>query len=264
MEDAVYGRGAQTDVVVTGHRLALTRRDMRTLKAGSWLNDEVVNMWVALLNDWKAKDAKAGADATAAASSSSSSTPGTAASSLPAPPAPSPPRLPVAYIPNSFFLERLTVKGAGYDYSTVKNWTKSAKADIFGACDAVIIPRNASNVHWTVIYVDMIGKTITHLDSLGQATRDCEAVLKWLGDEHKDKKAPGPPFQAEEWTILPPPGDLPQQLNGCDCGAFLCAFAFYCVQGRIPTTAADFSQDDIPAFRMAIAASIMAQRIMGV
>jgi sentrin-specific protease 1 len=132
--------------------------------------------------------------------------------------------------------------------------------DVF-ACDGVIVPRNIGNTHWTCLYLDMRAKAAYHVDSLGSAGKDaCETLLRWLADEAADKKAGDGWADTSAWRIVGCPPDAPRQENGCDCGAFTCATAFFLAQGRLPT-GADVPQAAIPAFRLAMARAIRTQAL---
>ncbi|KAK2562098.1 Sentrin-specific protease 2 [Acropora cervicornis] len=49
------------------------------------------------------------------------------------------------------------------------------------------------------------------------------------------------PFDLSEWKLAAPK-DIPEQLNGCDCGVFACKYAEYLSRGA----KFDFDQEDIP------------------
>ena len=87
------------------------------------------------------------------------------------------------------------------------------------------------------------------------------AVLRWLRDEAKDKKG-DEAYSTAGWKLRGPPRSLPRQDNDDDCGVFASMFIFYLAQGVIPTKG-DFSQKDIPALRLAIAAMILRTNVEG-
>ena len=53
----------------------------------------------------------------------------------------------------------------------------------------------------------------------------------YLKDEHSDKKA-GAQFDLSNWNCLHVK-DIPQQMNGSDCGMFTCKFAEYLSRGKL-------------------------------
>ena len=236
VRNAVSLNGSEKEVIVEGHKVSITRKDLRTLRDNGWLNDEIVNMIGNLVKDFIEK--------------------------IPNELEPKPKddgRVPKIYLPLSFFVSKLMSDTLEiYSFDNVKRWTTRAKKDIF-ACDFVIFPRNISNTHWACVFLDMKKKIIWNLDSLGSSDKDfCEIMLKWLQDEHFDKKKSVLPIN--DWTIKGPPADLPRQNNGVDCGVFLCMFAYFLSQGRIPTTK-DFSQKEMPHIRKLVTLWILDQKI---
>lgn len=58
----------------------------------------------------------------------------------------------------------------------------------------------------------------------------------YLNEEHKDKK--GSPYDLSDWNFLHNK-NLPQQMNGSDCGMFACKYAEYLSRGK---TSFNFNQ----------------------
>lgn len=56
-------------------------------------------------------------------------------------------------------------------------------------------------VHWCLSLIDFREKRISYLDSMGGRNQAClDALLKYLHDEHRDKK--GQPFDAAGWATV--------------------------------------------------------------
>ena len=229
VNNALSLSGWEKEVIVEGHKVAITRKDMRTLRDNGWLNDEIVNMVSNLVKDFLEKPGEGG-------------------------------RLPKIYLPLSFFTSKLLGDTTYiYGYDNVKRWTTRAKVDVF-ECDFLVFPRNITNTHWACVFMDMKNKIIWNLDSLGSSDREfSDVLLRWLRDEHFDKKKSV--LNTKDWKMQGPPKDLPRQNNGVDCGMFLCMFVYYLAHGRIPTTTKDFSQRDIPNLRKLVALWIIQQKI---
>ena len=68
-------------------------------------------------------------------------------------------------------------------------------------------------------------------------------LLRYLGDEHTERKTPGV-FDPDEWEMITHQAS-PRQLNCSDCGVFSCLFCCYLAT----ETAFDFTQEDIPLIR---------------
>ncbi|CAM9891796.1 unnamed protein product, partial [Chrysoparadoxa australica] len=181
---ALHG-GPANEMLVTLHNAELTRAKMRCLLPATWLNDEVINLYIKLIADRDVR--RVAAD----------------------------PSHKPSYLPNSFFLSKLLEKGT-YNYAGVKRWTRKAKVDVF-ACSKVILPVNVNNMHWCLAVVWVQEKRIQYYDSMGGSGMTyLKALLRWLGDEMKDKKSQS--FDETGWELVPSQPGTPQQANGCDCG----------------------------------------------
>lgn len=87
----------------------------------------------------------------------------------------------------------------------------------------------------------------------GSGTVHVDALLKYLQDDHMDKKGVPLP-DADQWTLQTCiRNDTPQQYNGADCGMFSIMFADF-LSDDLPLT---FQQDHMPVLRKKVCASIM-------
>ena len=68
------------------------------------------------------------------------------------------------------------------------------------------------------------------------------ALASYLEEEHRDKR--GSSLDTSDWSKVIAK-EIPQQMNGSDCGMFTCKFAEY-ISRRARFT---FSQTDMPYFR---------------
>lgn len=85
----------------------------------------------------------------------------------------------------------------------------------------IFCPINLSDVHWTVIVINMEHKTISYYDS-GHDTdyTKLNGMLQYLKDEHMEKM--GTPL-GDGWSVHGcDPRSCPWQSNGFDCGVFVC------------------------------------------
>lgn len=161
----------------------LTRRDLATCyQPLAWLNDEVINAYLAIIIDFLRRTSDASSN-----------------------------EQPRHHAFNSFFFSNLRDKG----YSSVRRWAtraKIGKENLLGV-EIVLVPIHHHS-HWTLCVVRPAARTIEHFDSLGGMSRAHVALIKnWLQQELGDK------YVEEEWTVLP--SRSPQQDNGSDCGVFL-------------------------------------------
>lgn len=175
-----------------------------------------------------------------------------------------PPAIRAMIVWSSFFWTKLIednkvagrVVEKGYTYGNVRRWTTRLKNVDVRDCAAIVVPINHSNTHWALAIIQPQDHAIFYMDSLapGPADRVTRNLLRWLRDEVQDK------FKAEldtgDWTVVHYTEDqVPQQNNGCDCGAFLCLFAFFAsigLHGVMP-----FRQKHITQLRRFIGHSLL-------
>jgi sentrin-specific protease 1 len=165
---------------------------------------------------------------------------------------------------NSFFIEKLFHSNKEYHYQNVQRWTK--KFDIF-SMKRIFFPINISNTHWTLAVIHMNKKRIDYYDSMsGSGRLYVTGLLRWLKDEAKAKK--NMDLNVSEWTVHDGNdiiqlgqahsddeliGNVPQQLNGSDCGVFTVICADF-LSDDLPLS---YSQNDMQFFRRKIAADIV-------
>jgi sentrin-specific protease 1 len=166
------------------------------------------------------------------------------------------PNAKACYFLNSFFFAKLMGDDArSYSYRGVQRWTKTNGVDLF-AKRFILAPINVGNMRWCLAAVDMHLKTVRYYDSMaGPGWVYLRALLRYLGDEHQDKK--GVRFDAAGWTMVATTRNTPQQLNGFDCGVFASYCAHYISLGVRPA----FSQADMPHLRRRMMADILAKKI---
>ncbi|KAJ9594545.1 hypothetical protein L9F63_027471 [Diploptera punctata] len=94
--------------------------------------------------------------------------------------------------------------------------------------------------HWCVAVADVREKTLKYYDSLEAAIDKCLKILmKYLTDERVARKVPVHVWKTENAQ------NLPQQMNGSDCGVLSCMYAEFICRNADFT----FAQKDIPYFR---------------
>ena len=91
--------------------------------------------------------------------------------------------------------------------------------------------------------IDFRDKSIRYYDSMGGNNSKCLSALRqYLEDESLDKKKQT--YDTSSWK-LECAKNIPQQMNGSDCGVFSCMFAEYICGNKKIT----FTQQDMPYFR---------------
>nr|XP_023654773.1 sentrin-specific protease 1-like [Paramormyrops kingsleyae] len=160
------------------------------------------------------------------------------------------PHLPSVYTFNTFFYPKLRSSG----FSTVRRWTK--KVDIFSS-DILLVPIHLG-VHWCLSVVDFRKKRITYFDSMGGSNDEaCKILLKYLEQESHDKR--GQQLGTSSWVLESKKrNEIPQQMNGSDCGMFTCKYAEYITKDR-PIT---FTQKHMPYFRRRMVWEILNRKLL--
>jgi hypothetical protein len=195
------GAGHDGDIIVqvgsSGHKV--TRLAMRSLKPEAWLKDEVINTFFHLLSLRDGELCKNDV------------------------------RRKRNGFFNSFFMTKLLNEGHAtrsgeYEYGNVHNWSTRfvPEEDIFKV-DKLFFPINVERQHWVLAVADISNQKIQMYDSgqrynyksIGKNGFVClEIILRYLKDEHLDKKKTPLP-NANCWRLIPYcQSDIPQQSNG--------------------------------------------------
>lgn len=160
---------------------------MVCLQPSTWLNDEVINFYMEMLNDRNKAHHKK------------------------------------SHFFNSFFVERLLKTDKKYTYTNVQRWSK--KFDIF-ELDKIFFPINIDNMHWTLALVEPQLKLIHYFDSMrGKGEFYMKGLMRWIKDEAKDSKRatkgwPRMDPKEMDWELVSHSNEIPQQGNSFDCGMF--------------------------------------------
>ena len=216
-------QGPRTEqVLIEKFNIPMTRAKISCLRPETWLNDEVINYCMSMLEE---RDINLSAKY--------------------------PSRKKSHYF-NSFFVEKLLGPGhRKYAYKDVERWT--SRFDIF-ELDKIFIPINISQTHWTLAVVFMQLKEIHYYDSMnGEGRKYKQAILKWLIDEASSKKSFT--LDARAWK-LKSMKDCPQQQNGFDCGGYLIMAANF-ISDNLPVLEAYYGQRHMSLFRMKLCSYIL-------
>uniref|UniRef100_A0A1W7RD34 Ubiquitin-like protease family profile domain-containing protein n=1 Tax=Agkistrodon contortrix contortrix TaxID=8713 RepID=A0A1W7RD34_AGKCO len=160
------------------------------------------------------------------------------------------PGFPVLYAFSTFFYSKLSSMG----YNAVKRWTK--EVDLFQH-DIILVPIHI-RLHWALVIIDLRRKTIKYFDSMGQnGIRICMRLLQYLQEESKAKK--NLDINVSSWILYSmKPHEIPQQLNGSDCGMFTCKFADFVTRDK-PIA---FTQFHMPYYRKKMVWEILHQQLL--
>ena len=223
-------RGPPSEQVVVEHfDIPVTRRLFHALSPYTWLNDEIINYYMSLLQDrcnkllshYKAEGVR--------------------------------PEYRRSHFFNNFFVNKLLDNEFGrYHYPYVRRWSK--KFDTFEQ-DKIFCPVNIKDTHWTLAVIYVQDRRICYYDSMGgEGRRYVDGLFQYVKDEHEDKKKRPLP-DPESWELVyGSRRSCPQQENGTDCGVFtICNADFLSDNLKL-----DYTQDDVTRFwRTKIAVSIL-------
>lgn len=220
----------EPDEVVLRHepsKVRLMGNDLARLNCGCWLNDEIINLYMRLLQERDTRLHAAGGMET----------------------------YPKCHFFNSFFLTKLYKDTGKYDYESVRRWTAPGRLKAIGQsrtsildCDKILVPVNQGNVHWVTAVIDIKNKKFEYFDSLrGEDSTCLNHLSQYLMDEYKNKRNEERP-DILKWPRVYPKS-IPEQVNGYDCGIFLILFADYLSK----SAKLNFSQKDIENFRVKLA-----------
>ena len=153
---------------------------------------------------------------------------------------------------NPFFYTTLKQRG----YEGVKRWSSRAKigGNDLKTVEYVFIPCNPTKVHWTLVVVSPVRKTIEVFDSMhGDMLDKVDTTKKWLKGEY------GRSYVDSEWTVIEDPryggrGKGPTQNNPNDCGVFTVTTAKMLVLGVDPMAV---SAADMPLQRQRVVAELL-------
>ncbi|NXA41338.1 SENP2 protease, partial [Eudromia elegans] len=157
---------------------------------------------------------------------------------------------PTLYAFSTFFYPKLVSGG----YKAVRRWTRNV--DLFKQ-DIIVVPLHL-RVHWALVVIDVRKKSIKYFDSMGKkGDKICETIFQYLQEESKEKRNLELSFS--EWVLRSmEPHEIPQQLNGSDCGVFMCKYVDYISRDK-PIT---FTQNNMPYFRRKMVWEIIHRQLL--
>jgi sentrin-specific protease 1 len=147
VSSALGNEGPDHELLQTVANIPIRRRDMRTLRPRKWLNDEVINAYLKLLESELAER----------------------------------PNLPRTYIAPTLLYTKLAQGPRGYYFDGVRRWTRRWNVD---EMERVIVPICVHNSHWVLAVIHLPQRTLEYYDSLGGD--DGKTIFRnltdWLAD----------------------------------------------------------------------------------
>ena len=219
-----WGKGNCNDVLSKIGLQRIKRSDLRRLQEGNWLNDEVINAYMILLQERNVRDMKND-------------------------------EIGRMHFFNTYFYEKLAGReNDDYKFANVQAMTQKMEYSLF-ECEKIIIPI-CQNHHWILAVINIKKRCIFVLDSMNLSNDSyITKLLRYIVDEFNDKakyRVMTTNLNQNHFTlqgIL----NVPQQQNNSDCGVFTCKFADFESRNR----ELSFDQSHMIYFRQRICAEIM-------
>jgi sentrin-specific protease 1 len=189
-------------------KVEVTNAAMARMKPGTWLSDEPINAYMAMLQDRDHSWTRRGiADR------------------------------PRTLFLSTFFVEKL-MEGNVYDYEKVRRWTSERRFRRVGIdhiksiadVDKIVFPINLGNSHWVLAVANVRNRRVEWYDSMGGVQRRyTNAIKRWVKQDFKDKHPDSPlgRFDTANWGELINPPGTPRQSDGYNCGVFTATAASY-------------------------------------
>lgn len=201
-----------------GSNIEVTGAVLQCLQPHSWLNDEVINVYMELLKERELRE---------------------------------PEKFLKCHFFNTFFYNKLFKDAQSYDYQGVRRWTtKKRLGYCLLECDKILVPIH-QNVHWCLAVIDMRREKLLYLDSLqGRDSDVLKCLARYIVDEAGERASQNLDVSKWEHVYV---DNIPRQLNGCDCGMFMLKYADFHSRG----SSLNFQQADMDYFRRRTAWEIL-------
>jgi sentrin-specific protease 1 len=237
--------GKEGDVIISKFNAQITEKQFVCLRPCTWLNDQVINFYMHMLNLYDQRMRERFEDRTK------------------------------SHFFNSFFIERLLRTNRKYRFANVSKWTKNLPS-IFDL-DKIVFPINTGNIHWTLACVYIKKKQIHYFDSQTKKgwKRECtvyddfetmtigmtkgtfymNGLLRWIQDEGKKNDVI---VNKQAWKLIDHGNAFPQQDNSDDCGLFAIVCADH-LSDDLPVTGSEsfFSAVNMRFWRIKVAVDML-------
>ena len=207
----------------SNRNIIMTVEQFRCLKPESWLNDQVINFYMDLLQDRDQKNHRKGSKIN-------------------------------SHFFNTFFMEKMFNSAQKYNYENVMRWSKSF--NVFEK-DKVFIPINRNNNHWILIVIFIQQQKIIYYDSIADINKAklyLYLTARWLIDEAKIKNHK---IEINDWKLINAGKNIPQQNNGYDCGMYVLLYSDY-IADNLPLS---YGEEEVRESRNKIAQFIINNKI---
>ncbi len=205
---------------------SLTYYDLRKLREGIWLNDEIVNWWMYILLQ---SDISLG-------------------------------KTRHSHYFSSFFVQKLYANQGKYCFDEVKRWSKNVYGKDIFQLKHVFFPININNIHWAGVVAHIQERRLEYYDSMSATDQDLylKLIFDYLKDEHKATNGGLELEHQDLWQLQDCSLHCPKQENLNDCGVFTCTFAYHLATANH----CNFKQDYVTVIRKKLARLALTMRTM--
>jgi Ulp1 family protease len=213
-----YRTGNQLDfTILERHNIPMTVGKFKCLRDGTWLNDEVINFYMSMLQNYDERKYMIMRDYIKTHSLTIR-------------------HYRKSHFFNTFLMERLLNTHKEYRFDQVVRWFKNIPNIL--EIDKFFIPININNTHWTlgVVYIQL-KKIVYYCSVHGKGGKYLEGLKRWIKDSYLHYGV-----RDEDWSQWTFDEDrkCPRQTDGYSCGVFVCMFADFLVDNlKLDFTASD-------------------------
>ena len=200
-------------IVIDKFNVDICQEKLACLKSGQCLNDEVINFFGYMLNEYDIRMCEGNPDRKR------------------------------IYFTTSGFMKKIFTEPGKYVYANVQRWTK--KIETIFDLEKIIMPIH-NEFHWTLAIVFVQNRQVIYFDSMGKGDEGpiyLDVIRKWLLDESKISEFHkiANDFVEADWKFKVSE-NTPQQMNGIDCGLFVLKLMDIFMRDDVDLI---FSQDDV-------------------
>lgn len=206
--------------VADAFRVTVTAHDIQTLRYGTWLNDNVIDFYLAMVTERSRQNEDT---------------------------------LPKSFVFTSHFYTKLEKDG----FNGVKRWAKRKGLDVTKV-DYIFVPVNRNNSHWCLAVINNKDARFEFYDSMnGRGTNTLYNLRDYMTQQTMMTYPESNPdelgYDSYEMLDSVP---CPQQQNAYDCGVFTCKM----VEVLSREKPLSFTQKDMPIIRQRMTFEIIKQK----
>lgn len=223
MVESLWSRRDEATELVFAYRIGISVYDLRTLRDGQWLNDNIIDFYLSMISE-RSKESNG--------------------------------QLPACFAFSTHFFSTLQTRG----YSGVARWAKRKGIDVTKQ-DFIFVPINRHNTHWCLAVINNRDMRFEFYDSMNGAGSTALDLLRDY--MYSQTKSTYPDSNLDEMGYdkydMCSTLQCPQQKNSFDCGVFVSKMVEVISRNK---DIMSFSQKDMPNIRRRMAFEITEQHLL--